>query len=72
MISTQIAADIMNCAFKTELCMFKVNKSEFNVIMAITSQPVEASKNDQNTRTNKYKMIPLKEHFLKLEVKCSL
>ena len=44
MISTQIAADIMNCSFKTEFCMFKVNKSEFHVIMAITSHPVEASK----------------------------
>ena len=35
----------MNCAFKTEFCMFKVNKSEFNVMVAITSNPV-----DQNTQ----------------------
>ena len=55
MMSTKISADIMNCAFKTKFCIctFKVNKSEFNVIMAITSHPVAASKNDQNTQKQK-------------------
>ena len=33
--------------------MFKVNKSEFNGIMTITSHPVEASKNGQNIQKNK-------------------
>ena len=33
--------------------MFKVNKSEFNVMVAITSHPVEALKNDQNTHKQK-------------------
>ena len=53
MISTQMAADITNCAFRTEFCMFNVKKSEFNVIMAINSHQVEASKNDQNTQKHK-------------------
>ena len=44
MISTQMAPDIMNWAFQIEFCMFKVNKSEFNVMVAITSHPVEAFK----------------------------
>ena len=44
MISTQISVDTMNYAFKTELCMFKVNKSEFSVIVDITCHPVQASK----------------------------
>ena len=43
-ISTQVAADIMNLAFQTKFRMFKVSKSEFNVLMAITSHPVEAFK----------------------------
>ena len=38
-----MAADSMNWAFQTEFCMFKVNNL-FNVIMAITSHPVEAYK----------------------------
>ena len=40
-ISTQVAADMMNWAFQTKqtkFCMFKVNKSEFNVMVAITSR----------------------------------
>ena len=41
-ISTKVAADIMN--FQTLFYMFKVNKSEFNVLVAITSHPVEAFK----------------------------
>ena len=45
MISTEMKANIINCVFQTDFCMFKVNKSEFNVIVAITSHPVEASKN---------------------------
>ena len=44
MISTQMAADIINWAFQTEFCMFKVNKSEFNVMVAIASHPVKAFK----------------------------
>ena len=44
MISTQMAVEIMNYAFKTEFCMFKANKSEINVIVAITSHLVKASK----------------------------
>ena len=44
MISTQMGADIMNWAFHTEFCMFKVNKSKFNVMGTIASQPVEAFK----------------------------
>ena len=44
MISTQMAADIMNWDFQTDFCMFKVNKSEFNVMVTITSHPVEAFK----------------------------
>ena len=43
MIST-LAADIMNWAFQTEFCIFKVNKSEFNVMMVITSDLVDAYK----------------------------
>ena len=42
MISTQMAVDIMNWAFHTEFCMFTANKSEFNVMVAITIHPVEA------------------------------
>ena len=54
MISTQMAADIMISAFKTEFSIFKVNKSEFNVIVAFTSHQLEASKNDQtHTQTKK-------------------
>ena len=44
MISTQMAADVMNWAFQTEFCMFKVNKSKFNVMVAITSHPIDALK----------------------------
>ena len=70
MISTQMAAEIINCAFKTEFCMFKVNKSEFNVTMAITSHPVEAFKKiPKHTQKQKQKQ---KEHFLKLCLKCFL
>ena len=58
MISTPTAADIMNCAFQTAFSMFKVNKSELTVIVAITSHPVEPPKNDQKTHKNKNKMIP--------------
>ena len=36
MISTQTAADIMNCAFQKEFCMVTVDKSDFNVIVVIT------------------------------------
>ena len=43
-ISTHVAADIMNWAFPTKFCMFKVNKSEFNVMVVITSHLVEAFK----------------------------
>ena len=43
MISTQMAVNI-NCTFKTEFCMCKVNKSEISVIMAITNHPGQASK----------------------------
>ena len=50
MIPNQMAADIMNCAFKTEFCMIKVNKSEFNIIMAITRHPEEASKNGKTQK----------------------
>ena len=39
-----MAADIMNCTFQTELCLFKANRSEFKAIVAITSHPVKASK----------------------------
>ena len=53
MISTQMAANIMNWAFQTELCMFKVNKFDFFVIVAITSLLVEGSKNDPNTHKKK-------------------
>ena len=64
-----MVADIMNCALKTEFCMFNANKSEFSVIMAITSHPVEATKNDlkhtpthththTHTHTNKNKKKP--------------
>ena len=45
---TQMAADIINCAFKTEFCMFKVNKPQFSVIMAITSHPVGLGLNRTN------------------------
>ena len=51
MISTQMAADIMKYTFKIEFSQF--NKSEFNVIVAITSHQVEALKNDQNTQKQK-------------------
>ena len=60
MISTQIAADIMNWAFQTEFCMFKVIKS---YLVAITSHTVESYINDQYTHKNKNKMVPW-EHFL--------
>ena len=40
---THTAANIMNWAFQTEFCMFKVNNL-FNVIMSLTSHPVEAYK----------------------------
>ena len=43
-ISTQVSADIMNLAFQTKFCVFKVNKSEFNVMVAISSHPIEAFK----------------------------
>ena len=56
MISTQMAVEIMKCAFKTEICMFNLNKSEFNVNVAITSDPVEASKKIPNTHKNKNNM----------------
>ena len=55
-ISTQVAADIKNWAFQTYFCMFKVNKSEFNVMVAIINHPVEALKNDQ-THKNKNKTV---------------
>ena len=58
MISTEMAADIMNWAFLTEFCMFKVKKSKFKVMIAIASYPVETFRNDQNTHKNKNKMVP--------------
>ena len=57
-ISTQMKDNIMNWTFKTEFCMFKVNNSKFNVMVAIASRPVEAFKNDQNTHKNKNRMVP--------------
>ena len=46
-----MAVEIMNYAFKTEFCMFKVNKSEINVIVAITSHLVKACKKMTKTHT---------------------
>ena len=46
-----MVADIMNCALQTEFCMFKVNKSEFNVMMAITTYTVKAFKQMTKTYT---------------------
>ena len=37
----------------TQFCMFTINKSKFNVTVAITGHPVEAYKNDQNTQKQK-------------------
>ena len=44
MISIQMAADIINSVFHTEFRMFKVNKSELSVMVAITPHPVETFK----------------------------
>ena len=71
MISTQMAAEIINCAFKTEFCMFKVNKSEFNVTMAITSHPVEAFKKGPK-HTQKQKQNDSLGAFFKVKLKMLL
>ena len=55
--STKVAADIMNWAFQTLFYMFKVNKSEFNVMVAITSHSVEAFKKWPKHTQNKNNMV---------------
>ena len=57
MISTQMAADVMyhELGFPNIILHFKVNKSEFNVMVAISSHPVEALKNHQKTHKNTHK-----------------
>ena len=73
MISTQMAAEIINCAFKTEFCMFNVNKSEFNVTMAITSHPVEAfKKGPKHTQKQKQKQNDSLGAFFKVMFKMLL
>ena len=64
MISTPMAADIINWAFQTEICMFNVNISEFTAIVAITSHPVETSQK-MTKHTPKQKQIgSLRAFFL--------
>ena len=78
MISTQMAADIINCAFKTEFCMFKVNKFEFNFILATTCHPVEASKLPKHTQKQKqdgslgafFKVKPASHCTILLKISC--
>ena len=62
---------MVSIPFKTEFCMFKVNKSEFNVTVAITSHPVEAFKNDQNTH-KKQKQNDSLGAFFKVRLKMLL
>ena len=66
----QMAADMMNWASQTVFCMFKVNKSEFNVLMAITSHPVEAYKKEPK-HTQKQKQDRSLGAFLTNNSKCS-
>ena len=63
MISAQMAADIINWAIQTEFCMFKVNKSKFNVMVAIVM--VEALKKMTKTHKKiKNKTVPYEHFFL--------
>ena len=50
MISSQMASDIMNCAFKTEFHMFKVKNLNSMSLWPLPVTRKKVPKNDQNTQ----------------------